>query len=242
MSIGASGTGQGCFFSLYNNTITPLQLRWQVVKDSAAESATAEGSDFSINSYDNTGAYIATPITIKRSTGVVQFSAAPTGTGITNLFASPPAIGGTAAAAGTFTTLVATTGTGIATLNASNLSTGTVPAARITSVTATGAVMSTQSGSAPSYAARAWGNVTSGGTLNAGGNVSSAKTSTGVYTITFTTPMADANYAAIATMVDGASNTRSITCDSLAAGSFVVRTLNASGAAADFPFTFTVVK
>ena len=43
-------------------------------------------------------------------TGVVSFPNAPAGAGITSLLASPPAIGGTAAAAGTFVALNATSG------------------------------------------------------------------------------------------------------------------------------------
>jgi len=61
-----------------------------------------------------------------------------------------------------------------------------------------------QSGTAPIYGARAWVNFSGIGTVGAnmtilaGGNVSSVnKTATGVYRVTFTTAMPDANYAAI---------------------------------------------
>lgn len=57
--------------------------------------------------------------------------------------------------------------------------------------------ISNTSGSAPLYAARAWGNVSSAGNLTGGGNVSVSKTSTGQYSITFTTAMTDATYAVI---------------------------------------------
>lgn len=58
------------------------------------------------------------------------------------------------------------------------------------------AKLSTASGSAPSYSARAWVNFNgSTGAINASGNVTSiTKNSTGDYTINFTTPMSSANY------------------------------------------------
>jgi hypothetical protein len=55
-----------------------------------------------------------------------------------------------------------------------------------------------QSGSAPIYGARAWVNFDGAGTvfIRASGNVSSiTDNGTGDYTVNFTTPMADANYA-----------------------------------------------
>lgn len=58
------------------------------------------------------------------------------------------------------------------------------------------AALSTASGSAPSYSARAWIQWTSGATVAGSGNVSSiTNTGTGTYTIAFTTAMPDANYA-----------------------------------------------
>lgn len=65
------------------------------------------------------------------------------------------------------------------------------------------------SGSAPVFAARAWARFdgSSGSTaLTAGGNIASiSRTSTGQYSITFTTALEDTNYAVIAT-VNGTSN------------------------------------
>jgi len=57
--------------------------------------------------------------------------------------------------------------------------------------------LSTASGSAPSYSARAWVNFTGTGTvaINGSGNVSSiTDNTTGDYTINFTTAMPDVNY------------------------------------------------
>ena len=54
------------------------------------------------------------------------------------------------------------------------------------------------------YAARAWGNIDGvSDTVRAGVNIASVTSSTtGRYTITFTTPMPDANYAVVATVGD----------------------------------------
>ena len=60
------------------------------------------------------------------------------------------------------------------------------------------AALSTASGSAPSYSARAWVNFDGTGTvaIRASGNVSSiTDNGTGDYTVNFTTAMADANYS-----------------------------------------------
>lgn len=62
--------------------------------------------------------------------------------------------------------------------------------------------LSTASGSAPSYAARAWVNFNGTGTvaIRASGNVSSiTDNGTGDYTVNFTTAMPDINYAFLAT-------------------------------------------
>jgi len=66
--------------------------------------------------------------------------------------------------------------------------------------------LSTTTGSAPSYACRAWVNFDGTGsigvnqTIRASGNVASVlKNAAGDYTITFTTAMADANYSAVGT-------------------------------------------
>ena len=87
-------------------------------------------------------------------------------------------------------------------LNASAL-TGTLPAIDGSSLTNLPApdALSTASGSAPSYSARAWVNFNGTGTvaINASGNVSSVTdNTTGDYTINFTTAMADANYSVVA--------------------------------------------
>jgi hypothetical protein len=83
-------------------------------------------------------------------------------------------------------------------LNASAL-TGTLPAIDGSSLTNLPEpdALSTASGSAPSYSARAWVNFTGTGTvtINGSGNVSSiTDNTTGDYTINFTTAMPDVNY------------------------------------------------
>lgn len=115
--------------------------------------------------------------------------------------------------------------------------TGTAAAA---SSAVTADKLSTASGSAPSYSARAWVNFNGTGTIGtnqtirASGNVASVyKNGTGDYTITFTTSMPDANYA-----VSGAWGPAStypnnahgcIQTVSLQAASVRIRTLVASG-------------
>lgn len=72
------------------------------------------------------------------------------------------------------------------------------------------AALSTASGSAPSYSARAWVNFDGTGTvaIRASGNVSSiTDNGTGDYTVNFTTAMADANYA---TNVTGTRHTSTV--------------------------------
>jgi hypothetical protein len=67
-------------------------------------------------------------------------------------------------------------------------------------VAPTATALTTASGSAPSYSARAWVNFNGTGTvaIRASGNVSSiTDNGTGDYTVNFTTAMADANYSAV---------------------------------------------
>jgi len=76
------------------------------------------------------------------------------------------------------------------------------------------AALSTASGSAPSYSARAWVNFTGTGTvaINASGNVSSiTDNGVGDYTMNFTTAMSDTNYAvAGAVFITSGSQARSL--------------------------------
>jgi hypothetical protein len=83
--------------------------------------------------------------------------------------------------------------------------------------------LTTTTGSAPTYACRAWVNfdgTTTPPTIRASGNVASVtRNSTGNYTVTFTTAMQDASYSAIVT-----GNADFNTTTSLASGSFVIGT------------------
>jgi hypothetical protein len=85
------------------------------------------------------------------------------------------------------------------TIAGSNLSgTNTGDQTNISGNAATATKLSTASGSAPSYSARAWVNWNGTGTvaIRASGNVSSiTDNGTGSYTVNFTTAMDDANYA-----------------------------------------------
>ncbi|HEX2842103.1 tail fiber domain-containing protein [Hyphomicrobium sp.] len=46
-------------------------LRWSLFADQSAESGSESGSNFGINAYDDAGAYISTPLTVRRATGNV---------------------------------------------------------------------------------------------------------------------------------------------------------------------------
>jgi hypothetical protein len=73
--------------------------------------------------------------------------------------------------------------------------------------------LSTASGSAPSYSARAWVNFNGTGTvaIRASGNVSSiTDNGTGDYTVNFSTAMSDANYSAAALPNDNTVGTNLI--------------------------------
>jgi len=79
----------------------------------------------------------------------------------------------------------------------------------ITGNAATATNLTTASGSAPSYSARAWVNFNGTGTvaIRASGNVTSiTDNGTGDYTINFTTAMADADYSTTLGIDVGASN------------------------------------
>ena len=88
--------------------------------------------------------------------------------------------------------------------------------------------LSTASGSAPSFSARAWGQfIGSTSPSVTGGNISSAVYGgvAGVWIINFTTPMPDANYAVTTTQFYPAGNNPSgnaVQINSIASGSFVM--------------------
>jgi hypothetical protein len=52
-------------------------IRWAMYASSVAEGGANAGSDFGLNAYTDAGAYLSTPLSIKRSTGVVTFNSAP---------------------------------------------------------------------------------------------------------------------------------------------------------------------
>ena len=106
------------------------------------------------------------------------------------------------------------TGTGAVVLSTSPALTtpalGTPASGVLTNCTgAVVAALSTASGSAPSYSARAWVSFNGTGTvaIRASGNVSSITDhGTGSYTMNFTTAMPDANYSVCGTTGGGANN------------------------------------
>ena len=110
------------------------------------------------------------------------------------------------------------TGTGAVVLSTSPALTtpalGTPASGVLTNCTgAVVAALSTASGSAPSYSARAWVNFNGQGTIaiRASGNVSSiTDEGTGTYFINFTTAMADVNYAVSFAVSDDSTANRGI--------------------------------
>lgn len=83
----------------------------------------------------------------------------------------------------------------------------------VTGNASTATKLTTASGSAPSYSARAWVNFNGTGTvaIRASGNVTSiTDNGTGNYTVNFTTALPDVNYAANISAGDGSGTTRAI--------------------------------
>jgi hypothetical protein len=99
-------------------------------------------------------------------------------------------------------------------------------------IAGTATSLSTASGSAPSYSARAWvnfngsGSVSTNQTINASANVSTVfKNGTGNYTVNFSTAMSDANFSvstgvgnAIADAIQGATRVGAYATGSIALG------------------------
>ena len=105
-------------------------------------------------------------------------------------------------------------------------------------------LMTTPSGTAPNYMARAWVNFNGQGTvaIRASGNVSSITDGgVGIYTVNFTTAMPDANYSAVCTRQRGNADAIS-TPDSITTSGFIIRTaLSTSAALEDALYVFTSV-
>ena len=118
----------------------------------------------------------------------------------------------------------------------------TLPAVTGTVITSTSpaASLSTASGSAPSYSARAWvnfdGSVAAADMIRASGNVSSiTDNGTGDYTVNFTTAMPDANYAVSLSTVVMNKKTNDVVTPRTA-GAIDIRTYNSANAASNSSF------
>lgn len=130
-----------------------------------------------------------------------------TGGTITGMTDITVADGGTGASSITANSVILGNGTGA--LNGNLVAPGTSGQALVSNGTiwAAGspAALSTASGSAPSYSARAWVNFNGSGTvaIRASGNVTSiTDNGTGDYTINFTTALPDTNYCAMGSVGD----------------------------------------
>ena len=105
------------------------------------------------------------------------------------------------------------------------------------------AALSTASGSAPSYSARAWVNFNGTGTVAIRGsvNVSSVTDNgTGQYTVNFTTAMVDVDYSAIGTVSDlsapGGNEAFAMLRGGFATGSCPVDSVQYNSASMDVPY------
>jgi len=88
---GAAGNSRGVSLETAGST------RWTVVAGSVAESGGNAGSDFAINYHGDDGVYVDTPLTITRSTGVINlFKGLSSTTGVTAYNATAIPAGGTA--------------------------------------------------------------------------------------------------------------------------------------------------
>jgi hypothetical protein len=58
--------------------MTGTANRWQIAKNSSAESGGNAGSDFQISRFDDAGAFVDNPLAISRATGIASFAASPT--------------------------------------------------------------------------------------------------------------------------------------------------------------------
>jgi hypothetical protein len=160
-------------------------------------------------------------------TGITDLTVADGGTGASSITANSVILGnGTSALSGN---LVAPSTSGnVLTSNGTTWTSAAVPAP---------AALSTASGSAPSYSARAWVNFIGTGTVTIrdSGNVSSVSDNgTGNYVVNFTTAMANANYSAPSSAGGNAYNqARMALCWSFSTSSISVGTVNANGTASD---------
>ncbi len=126
-------------------------------------------------------------------------------------------------------------------ITATQLASNAVTTAKITDANITAAKLNgAQSGSAPIYAARAFGIVASNGTLSGGSNIATVtRTNEGIYAITFTTAMSSATYAIVGSVLT-ASDTRVFHYSSPATTGFTVTIRNNSESRVDQSFSFAV--
>jgi hypothetical protein len=105
-------------------------------------------------------------------------------------------------------------------------------------------LMTTPSGTAPSFLCRAWVNFDGTGTpaIRASGNVSSiTDNGTGDYTVNFTTAMPDANYAGMGAVSDDGNYLSGRSAASRLAGSFRVATKSDGGSFGDLTGVYVAI-
>lgn len=135
-----------------------------------------------------------------------------------------------AIAGNTTLTLPTASGTLITTASGQTLTSPTITTPTITTPVINSATFN-PSGSAPIYAARAWGRFNGTGSngnqsITGSANVTSVnKTGTGSYTVTLSTAMPDANYCVVATAAFGESTSAcSVSISSITTTTFIIST------------------
>jgi hypothetical protein len=129
-------------------------------------------------------------------------------------------------------------------VSSTELASNAVTTVKITDANVTAAKLSgAQTGSAPIFGVRAWGYITNNGTatLVSSGNITSiSRLSTGYVSVTFTTAMPNANYAAVMSHDQGSGNIY-MRVDIKSTTICYFQTMNSSGGASDANFSFIIV-
>ena len=207
----ASGVLTNCTFPTLNQDTTGTSAKTNALNSATTivnvSSATAPTSGQILTATSGTAATWQTPA----AGGVTTFAGGTTGLTPAGATSGAITLAGTLAVANGGTGVTTSTGSGANVLGTSpTLVTpilGTPTSGNLANCTGipAPAALSTASGSAPSYSARAWVNFNGTGTvaIRASGNVSSiTDNGTGDYTVNFTTAMSDANYALNGTTIN----------------------------------------
>jgi len=211
--VGGIDINEGCAPSGINNAIRDIMSQVKDMQTGADGDNFVVGGNLTVTgtttlstdlpvASGGTGASTAADARTNLGLGTISTQAANnvtiTGGSITGITDLAVADGGTGAS--TLTGVVIGNGTSAMTAVAPSTSGNVLTSNGTTWTSAPAAIgITTTTGSAPYYGARAWAKI-SGNTVNGSGNIASvSNSSTGVYVFTFTTAMPDNNYAIVAT-------------------------------------------